>query len=244
MALGERFRSLGASAILAGAFILLAASPLGRVSAPAGDELVWWALEQIGARPQATELEVQLLLTPEAGGDPEAVLGPRWGEARESGPKEGDGSHPTGQWRLTRRPLPDPAGKRSLPSSPVEGNRELLILRYHQAGRASLQPQAGEWMGREEARVYRLYRARIPGVPPGLVLALKARRLAALLGGRVLEGLHQPGLVSLSGYSPLLGPGRQELGGRELNFQLALRVSREGDCTWVVVGLPLIPGSF
>ncbi|MGB9887327.1 MAG: YwmB family TATA-box binding protein [Moorellales bacterium] len=233
MALRERFRNWGAPALLAGALILLAASPPGKAKGPTGDELVWWALEQVGARPQAAALEAQLLLPAGEGREALTAVAERLGRGEESSQPEGEGDS-AGRWRVCLRSLPEWAGSRS---------SALLVVQWHRQGRSLIPPWPEDWRG-HEARVYRLYRARLPGTPPTPILNLKARRMAALLGGRVLEGTRQPGMVTLSGYSPLLGPGRRPPGGGALNFQLALRASREQNCTWVVVGLPLIPGSF
>jgi len=239
MVLGQYSKALAASAFLAGAFVLLALSPAGEGIRRTGDELVWWALEQAGAVPLRAELEAQFLFRRGAGQSFEALaraLG-------ASGAGEPAGADRATGWQVWRRPLV--SGEPPGPSPEQGGEQGLLVLRWSEEGRARPQDQErllAAWSA--QGRIYRLYRAQIGAPLEGASLGWRARRLVRLLGGRGVESLSQPGLVVISGYSPFLGPGRREATGRELNFQVALRVNRTEGRTLVFVGVPLLVGSF
>lgn len=59
------------------------------------------------------------------------------------------------------------------------------------------------------------------------------------LKARAIEGLHEEGLVSISGYSPALGEGIVS-GGRPVNLQVAMRYNSYKDRTYIWVGTPII----
>lgn len=59
------------------------------------------------------------------------------------------------------------------------------------------------------------------------------------LGAVEVEGLYQEGLVSVSGYAPVLGKGIVS-GSRQVNVQVALRYSPYKGRTYVWIGTPII----
>jgi hypothetical protein len=63
--------------------------------------------------------------------------------------------------------------------------------------------------------------------------------LFGCLRARVVEGLHEGGLMSISGYSPALGKGIVS-GGRPVNLQVALRYNSYKGRTYIWVGTPII----
>lgn len=59
------------------------------------------------------------------------------------------------------------------------------------------------------------------------------------LRGIAVEGIHDEGFVSISGYSVLLGKGIMS-GGRQVNIQVAMRYNSYKDRTYIWVGTPII----
>lgn len=251
-----RYRAILAPAILAGALLLLAFSPVGEGRHLGQDEEVWWALSRLGAEPVGTSLEGQFLLT---AGEKEYFLADGLfarllpgGLLRAAGDGElvweGQGG---AVLRLDWHPLAGPAPLDEKGWFPASGRAlapeasTFLVLRLDRPGRgdpARLARELAGWEGR--GRIYQTYVARLPGEAQGPVLERKARRLIALLGGRTREGLRQDNLASFSGYSPRLGPGRRTIAGTLLNVQVALRPQPGAGSTLVYVGVPLLPGSY
>lgn len=254
-----RPKKLAAPAILAGALLLLALSPVGAGRPRDADEEIWWALEQLGAQPLGACLEGQFLVPAPDGWEtavrvlpasllpaarPAAAAGK--GEKRLFWQEEGGATlnlawHPLRgpdnwqtAWRATIGQTPV--------SPPAQGEWGVVVARLHQPGRgrpAALAAVATPWPG--EGYFYRIYVGRLAGTGTGPHLERKARRLMALLGARARESVSQGDWVNLCGYGARLGPDRRTLAGTAVNVQVVLRARAGENGTLVYVGLPLLP---
>ncbi len=74
-------------------------------------------------------------------------------------------------------------------------------------------------------------------------MTLLAERAVKAVDGRIVEGMREGGLLSVSAYTPRFG--RSLTDGRDrINLNLALRIHSEDDTTVVLAGFPVIHGSY
>lgn len=248
-------------ALAAGTLFLLLLCTSGGTSR-GQDQHIWTAIEKTGALPVEACLEGQFLLS-----QSEAPL---YSErlarclVSEKTPGTISGKEPDklvlqGGFRekltLSWQPLPetDPgwyetwagiAGSSPLPPN-GGGNQGMLGLRMDVPGRGNvenLRMRLEENIG--EGRIFSTYIARLPAAVTSNDLNQLALYLASELGARVVEGMTQEGLVSLSGWRSGLGPGCVTANGSCINLQMVLRVRPSRGDTLVYVGLPLMAGTY